>query len=93
MRQTNVCSNRVFVPGVHASPRGLKSRRRSKRRVLNNNFTDRKHFIRRYQRNSWMDFSELRVIDSLYSEGTNTLVMGGLGLKGFVERGRINERH
>ena len=20
MRQTNVCSNRVFVPGVHASP-------------------------------------------------------------------------
>ena len=21
MRQTNVCSNRVFVPGVHASPR------------------------------------------------------------------------
>ena len=21
MRQTNICSNRVFVPGVHASPR------------------------------------------------------------------------
>ena len=41
-----------------------------------------------------MDFSELRAIDSLYSEGTNTSVVGGLGLKAwFVERGRINERH
>ena len=41
-----------------------------------------------------MDFSELRAIDSLRSEGTDTLVMGGLGWKGwFVERGHINERH
>ena len=54
-------------------------RRRSKRRALKNNFTDRKHFLRRYQRNSWMDFSELWTIDSLHNEGTNTLVMGGLG--------------
>ena len=44
-----------------------------------NNFSDRKHFIRHYQRNGWMDFSELRTIDSLHNEGTNTLVMGGLG--------------
>ena len=67
---------------------------RRKRRALKNNFTDRKHFIKRYQRNGWMDFSELRAIDSLYNIGTNTLVMGGLGLKGwFVERGRINGRH
>ena len=44
-----------------------------------NNFTDRKHFIRRYQRNGWMDFSEVQAIDSLHNEGTNTLVMGGLG--------------
>ena len=62
--------------------------------MLKNNFTDRKHFIRRYQRNGWMDFSELRAIDSLHNEGANTLVMGGLGLKGwFVERGYINKRH
>ena len=54
-------------------------RRRRKRRALKNNFTDRKHFIRRYQRNGWMDFSELQAIDSLHNEGTNTLVMGGLG--------------
>ena len=41
-----------------------------------------------------MDLSELWAIDSLYNEGTNTLVMGCLGLKGwFDERGRINERH
>ena len=59
--------------------------------MLKNNFTDKKHFIRRYQRNGWMDFSELQAIDSLYNEGTNTLVMG---LKGwFVERGCINKRH
>ena len=38
-----------------------------------------KHSIRRYQRNSWIDFSELLAIDSLHNEGTNTLVMGGLG--------------
>ena len=52
---------------------------RRKQQVLKNNFSERKHFIRRYQRNGWMDFSELRVIDSLDNEGTNTLVMGGLG--------------
>ena len=46
--------------------------------MLKNNFTDRKHFIRCYQRNGWMDFSELQTIDSLYNEGTNTLVMGSL---------------
>ena len=54
-------------------------RRRKKRRLLKNNFTERKRFIRRYQRNGWMDFSELQAIDSLHNEGTNTLVMGGLG--------------
>ena len=47
--------------------------------MLKNNFTERKHSIRRYQRNGWMDFSELCAIDSLHNEGTNTLVMGGLG--------------
>ena len=47
--------------------------------MLKNNFTERKHFIRHYQRNDWMDFSELQAIDSLHNEGTNTLVMGGLG--------------
>ena len=47
--------------------------------MLKNNFTERKHSIRHYQRNGWMDFSELRAIDSLHNEGTNTLVMGSLG--------------
>ena len=47
--------------------------------MLKNNFIKWKYFIRRYQRNGLMDFSELRAIDSLHNEGTNTLVMGGLG--------------
>ena len=87
MRQTNVCSNRVFVPGVHASPRRSEMKKKEekeeeeekKQHALKNNFTERKHFIRRYQRNDLMDFSELWAIDSLHNEGTNTLVMGGLG--------------
>ena len=41
--------------------------------MLKNNFTDRKHFIRHYQRNGLMDFSELQAIDSLYNEGNNNL--------------------
>ena len=49
-----------------------------KRRTLKNNFTERKHSIRHYQRNGWMDFNELQAIDSLHNEGTNTLVMGSL---------------
>ena len=40
---------------------------------------DRKNFIRQYQRNGYMDLSELRDIDSLHNEGTNTSVKGGLG--------------
>ena len=85
MRQTKVCSNKVFVPRVHASPRRSKMEEKEKEKVqkkqcmIKNNFTERKHSIRCYQRNGWMDFSELRAIDSLYNEGTNTLVMGGLG--------------
>ena len=63
MRQTNVCSNRVFVPGFTQAHEGLKwirkrRRRRRKQRALKNNFTERKHSIRRYQRNGWMDFSD-----------------------------------
>ena len=95
MRQTNVCSNRVFVQGFTQAHEGLKWRRRRRRRrrerhMLKNNFNERKHFIRRYQRNSRMDFSELWPVDSLHSEGTNTLVMGGLGC---VKRGHMNEHH
>ena len=85
MRQTKVCSNRVFVSGFTQAHEGLKwirrrrRRRRKKQRVLKNNFTERKHFIMRYQRNGWMDFSVLWAIDSIHNEGTNTLVMGSLG--------------
>ena len=60
-----------------------------KRRTVKNNFTERKHSIRRYQRNGWMDFSELRAIDSPHNEGTITLVMGGLGW--FVKSGCMNK--
>ena len=55
-----------------------KEEKEKKRHALKNNFTDRKCSIRHYQRNGWMDFSELWAIDSLHNEGTNTLVMGGL---------------
>ena len=82
MRQTIVCSNRVFVPGVHASPRRSemnKDEDEKKTTGAKNNLSERMHFIRCYQRNGWMDFSELQAIDSLHNEGTNTLVMGGLG--------------
>ena len=74
-----VCSNRVFVLEIHASPRRSEIMRRKKQHALKNNFTEKKHSIRRYQINGWMDFSELRAIDSLHNEGTNTLVMGSLG--------------
>ena len=49
--------------------------------MLNNNFIDGKDFIRHYQRNGWMDLSELQTICFLHIEfeGTNTLVMGDLG--------------
>ena len=46
-----------------------------KRHTLKNNFSDRKDFIRLYQRNGYMDFSELQDIDCLH----NVLVKGGLG--------------
>ena len=65
MRQTNICSNRVFVLGAHASPRRSemenkkKEEEKKKRHAFKNNFTERKHSIRCYQRNGWIDFSEL----------------------------------
>ena len=70
------------MPGFTQAHEGLKwkiiiRRRRRKRRktrcAIKNNFTERKHSIRRYQRNGWMDFSELQAIDSLHNED------GGLG--------------
>ena len=84
IRQTSVhVQTKIFVPGFTQSPESLKwirrRRRRRKRRALKNNFIDRKNFIRQYQRNGWMDLSELREIDSLHIEGTDTLVKGGLG--------------
>ena len=80
-KQAHVHKYRVF-PGVIEAREGLKwrrRRRRKKRRALKNNFIDRKNFIRQYQRNGYVDLSELRDIDSLHNEGTNTLVKGGLG--------------
>ena len=74
MRQTKVCSNKVFVPGVHANlqrsemENKKKEEEEKKQHALKINFTERKHSIRRYQRNGWMDFSELRAIDSLHNE-------------------------
>ena len=67
MRQTNVCSNRVLVPGVHTNPQRSEMEKEEEKKTTHN-FTERKHFIRRYQRNGWMDFSELQAIDSLHNE-------------------------
>ena len=39
-----------------------------------------------------MDFSELRAIDSLYNEGTNTLVKGWFRLKRMVCRAWAHKR-
>ena len=73
-------TKQTYVPIEYLSEMMKKEEKEKKMtRALRNNFTERKHFIRRYQRNGWMDFSELRAIDSLHNEGTNTLVMSGLG--------------
>ena len=36
-------------------------------------------FQRSFEKNGWMDLSELRDIDCLHNEGTNTVVMGESG--------------
>ena len=70
-------TNRVFVPGVHASPRRSEMDKKHDGPVR---IISRKEGVkRRYQRNGLMDLSELWAIYSLHIEGTNTLVMGGLG--------------
>ena len=84
-----------YFPGVHAIPESLKWRRKKRRRkrhALKNNFIDRTNFIRQYQRNGWMDLSELRDIDSLHIEGTDTLVKGGLGWKGWFTEAWAHEQ-
>ena len=48
-----VCTNRVFVPGVHANPQRSEMEmemEKKKQRTFDNNFIERKDFIRRYQR-------------------------------------------
>ena len=59
-------------PGFTQAHEGLKWRRRRRRKqhALKNNFTERKNFIKHYQGNGWMDFSELQAIDSLHNEGS-----------------------
>ena len=74
---TSICAQIQSISGGNGSLKWR--RRRKKRRVPMNNFIDRKNFIRRYQRNGYMDLSELWDIDSLHNKGTNTLVKGGLG--------------
>ena len=46
--------------------------REEKQRVLNNNFIERKDFIRCYQRNGWMDLNTLWAINFLHNDGTNS---------------------
>ena len=60
--------------------------------VLKNNFIGKKNFIRQYQRNGWMDLSELRDIGSLHIEGTDTVVKGSLGWKGWFMEAWAHER-
>ena len=79
--QTNkrTCAQIQSISGDNGSLKWRRRRRRKKRRVLKNNFIDSRKFVRQYLRNGDMDLSELRDIDSLHNEGTNTLVKGGLG--------------
>ena len=64
-------TNKTYVLIEYFSEMTKKKEEEEKKRcALKNNFTDRKHFIRCYRRNSWMDFSELWAIDYLHSEGT-----------------------
>ena len=55
------------------------SRRKKKRRPLKNIFIEGKEFIKLYQKTGPTDFDELRVIDSPYNEGTNTVVTSDSG--------------
>ena len=50
-----------------------------KKQCALNNFIEGTSFIICYQRNGWMDLSELQAMYSLHNEDINTLVMGGLG--------------
>ena len=50
-----------------------------KRRPLKNIFIEGKEFIKLYQKTGPTDFDELRVIDSPYNEGTNTVVTSDSG--------------
>ena len=90
MRQTNICSNRVFVSGVHACPQ------RSEMENNNNNKKEEKEKNDAHLKIISLKGSTLlgpiretagRIslnfgLQILYTmEGINTLVMGGLGLK------------
>ena len=44
--------------------------------ALKNNLIERTGLLSRCEENARMDFSEVRVNDSLHIEGTNTVVMG-----------------
>ena len=50
---------------------------KKKQCTRNTNFIERKDFIRHYQRNGWMDLSELQAIYSIHIEGTDTLASNG----------------
>ena len=53
--------------------------RRKKRRPPKNIFIEGKAFRKLYQKTGPTDFDELRVIDSPYNEGTNTVVTSDSG--------------
>ena len=64
----------------------MKMKERKKRLPRQNFCGDRKAFIRLYQKNGYIDFYELRDIDSSNNEGTNCLVNGRIGWERMVRR-------
>ena len=78
--------------GVHKSSRkppkkcAMKERKGKKRLPRKNFCGHRKAFIRLYLKNGWIDFYELRDIDSSNNEGTNCLVNGRIGRERMVRR-------
>ena len=48
----------------------LEEEEEKKQCMFKNNFIEMSNFIRRYQKNGWLDLSELWAIDSPDNEGT-----------------------
>ena len=86
-----MCTNSEYF-GITESKRRRKEERKND--ACLEQFYWQEELYKAIQRNGDMDLSELQDIDSLYNEGTNTLLKGDLSWRdGFTGRGRTNDRH